>query len=170
MSPCNFCPCFISFVVCHHFLIFLCLTPPHNFHLPHPLPTPQPTPTLPSISLSEFTSSGHCEPGVYVWDSGKSFCGDGEATWWHARDDPLQWERQTAWETHKVPHYTGVYMHSKRGISHAQKLNSKTSSKASLFLWLNVCDALKTCNDVWVLQCHTACFLLSTYLTWFSSS
>ena len=50
--------------------------------------------------LSESTSPGHCEPGVYVWDPRESVCGDGEASWRHAGDDPFQWERQTTWEAH----------------------------------------------------------------------
>lgn len=65
-------------------------------------PWSPPPSLLPSslTPLSEFTSPGHCEPGVYVWDPRESVCGDGEAAWWHAGDDPLQWERQTAWEAH----------------------------------------------------------------------
>lgn len=61
----------------------------------------------PHYPLPGFTSFRHREPGVHVWDPGESVCGDGEAPWRHAGDDPLQWKGETSWEAHQVSDHTG---------------------------------------------------------------
>lgn len=60
-----------------------------------------------SLALSEPASSRGGQPGLYVWDTRASVCGHGEASWRHVGDDPVQWERPTSWEDHKVPGDTG---------------------------------------------------------------
>lgn len=103
------CPIYICFLNSHSITVyvwyFIFLHTAHFFlsstFPPHPL-------TL-LLYLSEFTSPGHCEPGMYVWNPRESVCGHGETTRWHAGDDSLQRKRQIAWEAHKVSHYAGVY-------------------------------------------------------------
>lgn len=62
------------------------------------------------LFLVEFAPSWHCKPGAYVWDSRTSVCCHGETPWWHAGDDPVQWEEQTSRAQHQVSGHTGLQM------------------------------------------------------------
>lgn len=131
----------------HYFILPLKLFPHHPI-----------SPASPLLPLSELTPPGHCEPGVYVWDPRESVCGDGEATWWHAGDDPLQWERQAAWEAHQVPHHTGVYVPQHR--RDLLCINYATQGTCGC-----CCSSHITVNDILRLECLAAfSFLWSAYL------
>lgn len=95
-------------------------------------PSPH-TPLTLLLFLSEFTSSGHCKPGVYVWNPRESVCGHGETTRWHAGDDSLQRKRQIAREAHKVPHHAGVYAFSNK--SHSGREWVVETHKTKMAFW-----------------------------------
>lgn len=143
----------------------LCLAPiisnTRPYHQPFLLPY-----SSSLIPLLEFTSPRHREPGVYVWDPREGVCGDGETTWWHAGDDPLQWERQIAWEAHQVPHHAGVYVPQQTGdflfctkLQYARKWQNECKA-VDVAVFMSMCIKIlpktSSCHSVFV---HAVCGL-----------
>lgn len=57
---------------------------------------------------SEFAPSWDCKPGMYVWNSRTSFCGNGKATWRYVGNDSIQWEKSTSRTNYQIHGHTGI--------------------------------------------------------------